>query len=98
MATRIGLPIVSSCSVAGCGFNHEHNCHAGAINVAATTDGTHCATALHTDTPAGHAAIAAVGACSRTDCVHNDDLDCTAEAIDVGADFDTAHCLTFATA
>ena len=98
MAIMIGLPIVSSCSVDTCGFNHEAGCHAGAINVSATADGTHCVTATHTDTPAGHAAVAAVGACSRTDCVYNDAMACTAESIDVGTNFDTAHCLTFAPA
>jgi len=97
MPVSIGLPIVSSCSVDTCGFNHEHGCHAGAINVSATADGTHCVTATHSDTPAGREALAAVGACSRTDCVHNDAMVCTADAIAVGATFDTAHCLTFAT-
>ena len=97
MATIIGLPIVSSCSVDTCGFNHQHGCHAGAINVSATAEGTHCATAIHTDSPAGREAVAAVGACGRTDCVHNEALQCTADAIEVGENFDTAHCLTFAT-
>lgn len=98
MPVSIGLPIVSTCSVDTCGFNHEHGCHAGAINVSATAEGTHCVTATHTDGPVGIAEVAGVGACSRTDCVHNDSLACTADAIQVGSDFDTAHCLTFATA
>ncbi|MGC4175862.1 DUF1540 domain-containing protein [Demequina sp.] len=98
MPVSIGLPIVSTCSVDTCGFNHDANCHAGAINVSATADGTHCVTATHTDTPAGREALAAVGACSRTDCKFNDAMVCNATEIQVGADFDTAHCLTFATA
>lgn len=98
MATIIGLPIVSTCSVDTCGFNHEAGCHAGAINVSATAEGTHCVTATHTDLPAGHSAQAAVGACGRTDCIHNDAMACTADSIQVGEAFDSAHCLTFATA
>jgi len=94
MATMNGLPIVSSCSVASCGYNHD-GCRAHAISVTAGSH-AHCATFVDTATKGGHAEHAAVGACSRSDCTHNDDLACTASAIEVGASFDEADCLTFA--
>ncbi|WP_084104693.1 DUF1540 domain-containing protein [Demequina sp. NBRC 110056] len=92
MATMISLPIVSSCSVETCGFNHD-GCHAGAINVSG--DHAHCSTFVDTDHKSGKAGPAGVGACTRTDCKFNDEMSCTAEAIEVGASFDTADCLTF---
>lgn len=95
MATVIGLPIVSSCSVSSCGFNHD-GCHAHAISVVAS-DHAHCGTFVNTAEKGGHAESALVGACTRADCTHNANLSCTAEAIQVGAAFDAAACLTFET-
>ncbi|MFW2512409.1 DUF1540 domain-containing protein [Demequina sp. SO4-13] len=97
MPTMIGLPIVSSCSVESCGYNHD-GCHASAISVGAArgNENSACNTYAVTDAKGGNADVAAVGACSRTDCVHNEELSCTAEAIEVGASFDEADCLTFA--
>ncbi|WP_062071146.1 DUF1540 domain-containing protein [Demequina sediminicola] len=92
MATTIHLPIVSTCSVESCGFNHD-GCRAGAINVSG--DHAACSTFVDSDTKAGNADVAGVGACTRTDCTFNKDMACTAEAIEVGASFDTADCLTF---
>lgn len=94
MSVMIGLPIVSSCSVEACGYNHD-GCRAHAISVSAGAH-AHCATFVDTDLKGGHADVASVGACSRTDCSHNEDLGCTAAAITVGASFDEADCLTFA--
>lgn len=90
--TTLSLPIVSSCTVEGCGYNHD-GCHAHAI----TVSGAHaaCGTYSRSDDVDTAAAPASVGACDRTDCVHNADRTCTAEAIAVGASFDTADCLTF---
>ena len=31
--TTMNLPVISSCSVDGCSYNHDHDCHAGAITV-----------------------------------------------------------------
>ena len=92
MPVAIPLPIITSCSVDSCGFNHD-GCRAGAINV--TADHAHCATFVDSDGKSGHADQSGVGACMRTACVHNEDMACTAEAIEVGASFDTADCLTF---
>ena len=94
--TTIPLPIVSTCSVDGCSYNHDHDCHAGAITVTGGADcGTYVATGAH---DAGAAARGQVGACHRADCIHNDKLECSAESIDVGVGNDPADCLTFATA
>ena len=92
MATMISLPIVSSCSVEACGFNHD-GCRAGAINVSG--EHAHCATFVDSESKSGHSDHAGVGACTRTDCRFNQDMACTAEAIEVGASFDTADCLTY---
>ncbi|WP_062518486.1 DUF1540 domain-containing protein [Demequina gelatinilytica] len=93
MPVSIGLPIVSSCSVETCGYNHD-GCHAGAISVGGSH--AHCNTFVATDDKGGADATAAVGACSRDDCSHNVDLMCTADSIAVGGSTDVADCLTFA--
>ncbi|MFP5360818.1 MAG: DUF1540 domain-containing protein [Actinomycetes bacterium] len=92
MPVSIGLPIVSSCSVATCGYNHD-GCHAGAISV-----GSHaqCATFVDSDHKGGAGETAKVGACSLEECRHNVDLMCTADSIAVGGSTDVADCLTFA--
>ena len=90
--TTMQLPIVSTCSVEGCSYNHDHDCHAGAITV---TDGTSCGTYVTADTFAGVETRGQVGACHRSDCVHNDKLECQAESIVVGHASDPADCLTF---
>ncbi|WP_062299961.1 DUF1540 domain-containing protein [Demequina maris] len=92
MPVSIGLPIVSSCSVASCGYNHD-GCHAGAISVGAHAA---CTTFVDTDHKGGADSTAAVGACSLEDCQHNEDLMCTADSIAVGGSTDVADCLTYA--
>ncbi|SEJ63448.1 DUF1540 domain-containing protein [Demequina mangrovi] len=93
MPVSIGLPIVSSCSVESCGYNHD-GCHAGAISVG----GAHgaCHTFVDTESKGGADATAAVGACSLEECQHNENLMCTADSIAVGGSTDVADCLTFA--
>ncbi len=93
--TTLQLPIVSTCSVDGCSYNHDHDCHAGAITV---LGGTSCGTyvSLDADADAGVANRAAVGACHRSDCVHNEKLECQATSVSIGAASDPADCLTFA--
>ncbi|RLV51215.1 DUF1540 domain-containing protein [Nocardioides mangrovicus] len=88
------LPVISTCSVEGCSYNHDHDCHAGAITV--TGDHSACGTYIHTDSPAGNDTTAQVGACHRADCVHNESLECHAESIEIGAGDDPADCLTYA--
>ncbi|WP_062521882.1 DUF1540 domain-containing protein [Demequina silvatica] len=92
MPVSIGLPIVSSCSVASCGYNHD-GCHAGAISVGGAH--AHCNTFTETDHKGGADPTATVGACNREDCQHNKDLMCTADSIAVGGSTDVADCLTF---
>ena len=92
MPISIGLPIVSACSVAGCGYNHD-GCHAGAISVGGSH--AHCNTFIASDHKGGAEETAAVGACSREDCRHNVALMCTADSIAVGGSTDVADCLTF---
>lgn len=88
----LSLPIVSSCSVDSCGFNHD-GCRAGAI----TVSGSHAACGAFSKADAADQGPvpASVTACDRTDCVHNDVGRCSAKSIAVGASFDTADCLTF---
>ncbi len=88
----LNLPIVSSCTVERCGYNHD-GCHAEAI----TVSGGHaaCGTFSKGDASAATSAPASVVACDRADCVHHLEGRCTARAIAVGASFDTADCLTF---
>lgn len=91
------LPIVSTCTVEGCSYNHDADCHAGAITVSGGSAA--CATYVHLDAKAGmDGSTASVGACHRADCIHNDDLECSAPGITVGPGADTADCLTFTTA
>jgi hypothetical protein len=91
--TTMSLPLVSTCSVDGCSYNHDHDCHAGAITV--TGSSSACGTYVHTDTKGGAVEHAQVGACHRTDCVHNSALECTAHDVEVGPGADVADCLTF---
>lgn len=88
----LSLPIVSSCSVETCGFNHD-GCHAGTITVA----GEHaaCGTYATSESHAVSPRPTAVGTCDRTNCVHHAGSACGAAAIAVAASFDTADCLTF---
>lgn len=95
--TMTSLPIVSTCSVAGCSYNHDDDCHAGAITV--TGSSAACGTFVDTADKGGTASAEAhVGACHRTECVHNDQLECGAENVRVGAGADVADCLTFSAA
>ncbi|MBB2985756.1 DUF1540 domain-containing protein [Terracoccus luteus] len=93
----LSLPIVSTCSVSGCSYNHDHDCQAGAITV--TGSAASCGTYVGGDAKGGvDGGTAMVGACHRTECVHNADLECSAEDISVGAGKDPADCLTFSAA
>jgi hypothetical protein len=93
--TTMQLPIISTCSVEGCSYNHDHDCHAAAITI---TGGTTCGTYVSTGSDAGVVDHGQVGACHRSDCVHNDKLECQAESVSIGPGHDPADCLTFATA
>ena len=57
--TTMSLPIVSTCSVDGCSYNHDHDCHAGAITVTGASSA--CGTYVHTDTKGGAVEHAQVG-------------------------------------
>ena len=93
----MSLPIVSTCSVDGCSYNHDHDCHAGAITV--TGSSAACGTYVTADDKGGvDGSDARVGACHRADCAHNDHLECSAENVEVGPGADLADCLTYAPA
>ncbi|KHL15615.1 uncharacterized protein DUF1540 [Mumia flava] len=90
------LPEVDECAAAGCSYNHDHVCHAGAITISGTPEDAACGTFIDLGPSGGlPTVVARVGACHRTDCVHNSDLECTAEAIRVGPGQDKADCLTY---
>jgi hypothetical protein len=94
------LPEVTTCTVEGCGYNHDHGCHAGAVTIAGHVGDAACATFIPLSAKGGlDKVIAHVGACQRTDCSHNSELECAAPAIRVGAGQGVsapADCLTFA--
>jgi hypothetical protein len=96
--TTMNLPVVSSCSVDGCSYNHDHDCHAGAITVTGSGGDACCGTFIHTDDKGGVDEHGHVGACHRADCRHNDHLECTAPGVEVGVGADPADCLTYAPA
>ncbi|GAB2471783.1 DUF1540 domain-containing protein [Xylanimonas ulmi] len=99
MSTLQDLPAVTECTVDGCGYNHDHGCHAGAVTIAGHVGDASCATFVPLDTKGGLAKVLAhVGACQRTDCAFNTALECMAPSIRVGAGpqgLDHADCLTF---
>lgn len=86
------LPIVSTCSVDGCSYNHDHDCQAGAITLVGSSA---CGTYVDAGTKGGSDQTAHVGACHRTDCTHNVSLECTADGVEIGAGADVADCLTY---
>ncbi|MEX0428809.1 DUF1540 domain-containing protein [Nocardioides sp. DS6] len=92
--TTLALPIISTCSVDGCSYNHDHDCHAAAITV--MHDSSACGTYYANGSKGGTDDVGHVGACQRADCVHNSMLECTAEGIEIGPATDTADCLTYA--
>lgn len=93
MATLLEMPLVSECSVTGCAYNDDHNCHAAAI----TIGGEHarCDTFIDIGKGGLDTMIAHVGACKRSDCVYNESLECRASGIRVGPGQDAADCLTY---
>jgi hypothetical protein len=91
--TTMSLPIVNMCSVEGCSYNHDHDCHAGAITV--MEDSAACATYFSDGVKGGTTETGHVGACHRTDCVHNSELECSAQSVEIGPAGDVADCLTF---
>lgn len=99
MSTLMELPEVAECSAVGCGYNHDHGCHAGAVTIAAHGSEAECATFIPLTAKGGlEKVVAHVGACQRGECVHNDHLECGAAAIRVGAgpqDAGHADCLTY---
>lgn len=93
----MSLPIVSTCSVEGCSYNHDHDCHAAAITVLGSNGTSACGTYVEEAAKAGIRTTAQVGACHRADCVHNSSLECSAASVEIGPGADVADCLTFQT-
>ena len=91
--TTISLPLINTCSVEGCSYNHDLDCHAGAITVIEDTSA--CGTYFADGDKGGIRETGHVGACHRTDCAHNSELECTADGITIGPGVDVADCLTF---
>jgi len=94
MTSLLELPTVSTCSVDGCSYNHDHACGAAAITVGESAH--QCVTFIPLSFKGGLDKITShVGACQRADCTHNSDLECTASSIQVGLSADLADCLTY---
>ncbi len=95
MSALMDLPLVSTCTVAGCSYNHD-GCHAGAITVGGSGTDASCATFIPLTVKGGlDTVIAHVGACQRADCQHNVGLECSAESVRVGPGHDAADGLTY---
>ncbi len=96
MSSLTEMPQVVECSIDGCGYNHDHGCHAGAVTIAGHTGDAECATFIPLGTKGGlDKVISHVGACQRSECVHNDSLECTATAVRLGPGAVDADCLTY---
>ena len=94
MTSLLELPTVSTCSVDGCSYNHDHACGAAAITVGQAAHS--CVTFIPLSIKGGLIqAVSHVGACQRADCSHNSELECTAASIDIGSSADVADCLTY---
>jgi hypothetical protein len=99
MTTLMELPTVAECSVDGCSYNHDHECHAAAVTISSTGTEASCATFIPLGVKGGlDKVVSHVGACQRADCLHNKDLECTAESVRVGPGADNADCLTYSPA
>ena len=94
--TSTMLPLVSTCSVDACSYNHDHDCQAGAITLVGSSAA--CGTYVDAGSKGGSDQTAHVGACHRSDCVHNSALECTADRVEVGPGSDVADCLTYSSA
>lgn len=93
MTQMMEMPRVQTCTVSGCGYNHN-GCTAFAITIGRLS--SECDTFVDSSEKGGIGqAIAQVGACKRADCKHNADLECHAPAIVVGQSGDSADCLTY---
>ncbi|GGQ55119.1 DUF1540 domain-containing protein [Couchioplanes azureus] len=92
MTQMMEMPRVQTCTVSGCGYNHD-GCTAFAITIGRAK--TECDTFIEGDEGGMGQVMAQVGACHRAECVHNTDLECRAPAITVGAAEDRADCLTY---
>ncbi|BCJ55453.1 hypothetical protein Asp14428_69280 [Actinoplanes sp. NBRC 14428] len=92
MTQMMEMPRVQTCTVSGCGYNHD-GCTAFAITIGRAS--SECDTFVEGAQGGMGRALAQVGACKRAECVHNTDLECHAPAITVGAAVDRADCLTF---
>jgi hypothetical protein len=94
MTQMMAMPRVQTCTVTGCGYNHN-GCTAFAITIGRAGSAA-CDTFIDTGEEGGMGEVVAqVGACKRSECVHNTELECHAPSIMVGAAEDRADCLTF---
>ena len=53
MSTLMEMPEVVECSIDGCGYNHDHGCHAGAVTIAGHAGDASCATFIPLTTKGG---------------------------------------------
>lgn len=66
MTTLMELPPVAECSVDGCSYNHDHECHAAAVTISSTGTEASCATFIPLGVKGGlDKVVSHVGACQR---------------------------------
>lgn len=90
------MPKVLNCTVEGCVYNKDEQCHALAITVGDSTCPM-CDTALLTSGKKGGVmeATGGVGACRVDTCKFNNSWECAAQAINVRFHSNHADCATF---
>ena len=87
------MPLIGTCSVTACSYNHDSGCHAAAITIAG--DNAACGTFVEISFRGGVDGGGRVGACHRAECRFNDKLECTASSVEIGPGKDVADCLTY---
>ena len=93
MTQMIEMPRVQTCTVTGCGYNHD-GCRAFAITIGRSNSA--CNTFVDSTDKGGFDQMTAqVGACQKAECKFNHDLECQAPSITVGPGVDNADCMTF---
>ena len=96
MIISIDVPVVIRCSIEGCSYNSNNNCHAKAITIG-NGETPLCDTLLCDEKEVQEKNIlAGVGACKVSQCRFNNDLECIADDISVGSENDNVRCMTYA--
>lgn len=90
------MPKVLDCTVTGCAYNNNDECHAMAITIGDPTNTPACDTFFEAERHGGVKDMTAgVGACKCSGCGHNKDYECSADEIHVAMNGNRPDCMTF---